>query len=252
MHISKQKVKDQFSKASSTYENSACTQYAMAKTLNSLLDAKSYQEVLEIGCGTGALSDLFASSHDFKSLVLNDISDSMLAVCWEKFRHDDRIAYLQADAENLHDIIDSKYSLIISNACFQWFKDLKQVLISLKDLLEDDGQILFSTFIEGNFLELKNTAGVSLHYLSEDCLTECLLDSGLDFEISVHQMHEYFSDAKAMLKSLKETGVTGLSNSVWTKGRLLKFIKDYESLYKDEKGVRLTWRYAFVKGRKIS
>lgn len=249
MQIDKQKVKEHFSKASGTYENSACVQYAMAKTLNGMIDKREYDSVLEIGCGTGVLSQLFVKKHSFLSLILNDLSDSMLEVCWQKFKEDDRITCLQADAENLPEIYKKRFSLIISNACFQWFKDLNGVLLNLKNSLKKDGSLIFSTFIEGNFQEISRIGNVGLKYLDEKSLRQSLNSSGLDYELIVKDEIQYFESVREMLRSFKKTGVTGLSNSVWTRSQVLRFIDEYESLYKDEKGVRLTWRYAFVKAR---
>ena len=237
MQIDKQKVKEHFSKASGTYENSACVQYAMAKTLNGMIDEREYDSVLEIGCGTGVLSQLFVKKHSFLSLILNDLSDSMLEVCWQKFKEDDRITCLQADAENLPEIYKNRFSLIISNACFQWFKDLNGVLLNLKNSLKKDGSLIFSTFIEGNFQEISRIGNVGLKYLDEKSLRQSLNSSGLDYELIVKDEIQYFESVREMLRSFKKTGVTGLSNSVWTRSQVLRFIDEYESLYKDEKGV---------------
>lgn len=247
MQIDKQLVRDHFSKASGTYEKSAGIQYSLAKRLNSMIDLKDYQKVLEIGCGTGALTGLFVNSHSFSSLLLNDLSDSMLEVCWQKFKSDERITFLQADAENISEILDYRFSLIISNACFQWFKDLQKVLLSLKGMLEKDGTLIFSTFIEGNFQEIRNTAHTGLNYLDEKALRNCIAKAGLDYEMHINEEFEYFDNAKEMLRSFKNTGVTGITGSVMTRSQVLKFLNDYELLYRDEKGVRLTWKYAFIK-----
>ena len=95
MQIDKQKVKEHFSKASGTYENSACVQYAMAKTLNGMIDEREYDSVLEIGCGTGVLSQLFVKKHSFLSLILNDLSDSMRDRATLPLEYMDNIAVIQ-------------------------------------------------------------------------------------------------------------------------------------------------------------
>ena len=48
-----------------------------------------------------------------------------------------------------------------------------------------------------------------------------------------------------MLKSFKQTGVSGLSHQIWTKQKLFDFTKAYEEL-RQAKGLPLTWVSYFV------
>ena len=85
MQISKDSIQKSFSKASKTYENSACVQNTMAHELVELLPKVSFESVLEIGCGTGLLSSLILNNLKLSSLTLNDLSLDMLNLCKEKF-----------------------------------------------------------------------------------------------------------------------------------------------------------------------
>ena len=249
--LTKETVASHFSKAASTYDTQATVQLEMAslllkKLLSYQKDNTAFNQILEIGCGTGQLSSMLMESLDFKKLVLNDFSEDMLLSCQKKFDGTNKsnlIDYMHADAEKLN--LDNKYDLIISNACFQWFKDLKKALNNFKSLLTADGIIAFTTFGEGNFKELKQSSSFGLDYLSRLQIETILQELDLEYSFEEKVTTSYFADIKAMLKSFKQTGVSGLSHQIWTKQKLFYFTKAYEEL-RQAKGLPLTWVSYFV------
>ena len=259
--LTKETVASHFSKAASTYDTQATVQLEMAslllkKLLSYQKDNTAFNQILEIGCGTGQLSSMLMESLDFKKLVLNDFSEDMLLSCQKKFDGTNKsnlIDYMHADAEKLKKVVsllyqsdlDNKDDLIISNACFQWFKDLKKALNNFKSLLTADGIIAFTTFGEGNFKELKQSSSFGLDYLSRLQIETILQELDLEYSFEEKVTTSYFADIKAMLKSFKQTGVSGLSHQIWTKQKLFDFTKAYEEL-RQAKGLPLTWVSYFV------
>ena len=55
--MSKFLVKERFRKCLKTYDDNAIVQKIMAQNLVSELEQKKYNKVLEIGCGTGILTN---------------------------------------------------------------------------------------------------------------------------------------------------------------------------------------------------
>lgn len=148
MQISKDNIQKSFSKASKTYENSACVQNTMAHELVELLPKVSFESVLEIGCGTGLLSSLILNNLKLSSLTLNDLSLDMLNLCKEKFEDTAFLKKINCtfskDADKLE--LTKLYSLIISNACFQWLKDLEQDLLNYTEHLDSEGVLALPSF----------------------------------------------------------------------------------------------------------
>lgn len=242
----KKHINRQFSKACDTYESDAFIQKKMAEHLMSMLCSKSYFKILEIGSGTGYLTSLIVNKLDYKSLCINDLSLNMLEHC--KNRFDNKVQnYLLGDAETLK--LKDCYSLIISNACFQWFSSFKNSLENFKNALDKDGEILFSTFIDGNFKELKSTLGVSIDYLDLSAIESVLKSLNLDYTIQTKSVKTHYNTVREMLKSFKNTGVSGLSNATWTKSKLISFEKQYKDLYSDDSGVYLSWELCFVRAK---
>ena len=113
--------------------------------------ANSSIRILELGCGTGyvteQLSNLFPKAH----ITAIDFAESMIAVAKTRQNVKNVMFYCE-DIERLQ--LEETYDVIISNATFQWLNDLKQVIRNLFHHLSIDGILLFSTFGQETFQEL--------------------------------------------------------------------------------------------------
>ena len=152
--IKKELVKKNFSKSVGSYDSFAKVQRHMAKELMKNLSVNlSEIKILEIGSGTGILTEKLIKNFPNARITLIDISESMIELCRQKFGN--KLEYIVDDAEN-HDF-DEKFDLIISNAAFQWFNNLEEVLNKYKTCLNKNGKIIFSTFAEGTYRELNES-----------------------------------------------------------------------------------------------
>ena len=152
--IKKELVKKNFSKSTNSYDNFANVQKHMAKELmKNLNDDLNEIKILEIGSGTGILTNYLISKYPNSQITLIDISESMIESCRNKFGN--RLNYIVSDAENYE--FENKFDLIISNATFQWFNNLSETVEKYKDILNENGKIIFSTFAEGTYKELNES-----------------------------------------------------------------------------------------------
>lgn len=87
---------------------------------------------------------------------------------------------------------------------------------------------------------------MGLEYIDKDTLETILEKTQCDYSIEKRELISYYPDVKTMLRSFKNTGVSGLTHSIWTKSRLNDFIKTYEDKYTTCNGVKLTWSYYLV------
>ena len=81
MICTKEKIRDAFSRSAATYDKESEVQAYIASELTRKLQEISPKTILEIGCGTGNLSKLLLDRYHPDSLVLNDISEKMIAIC---------------------------------------------------------------------------------------------------------------------------------------------------------------------------
>lgn len=142
-------IEKKFSVGAVAYDEVARVQPIVASRLAAQLTDKPVR-VLEIGCGTGALSVLLAKKFPSSELVFTDISPVMLKVCETKLRS--KGVFRIMDGENPDPSLGC-FDLIISSMAIQWFSDISQGLRRLSNLLTPGGTIGFSTLGKRNFFE---------------------------------------------------------------------------------------------------
>ena len=165
MFIDPKKVKKQFEKSFDKYNSNAIIQKELAKKLVEEVSkiGINYDKILEIGSGTGLLSKQISKNIKFEEYYANDLIPK------SKYYLDkilDKYEFIQGDAQKIK--LNKKLNLIISNAVFQWFKDLKKTSKYYSSLLDKDGIIAFSTFTQDNFKEIKELTGISLEYKTKN------------------------------------------------------------------------------------
>ncbi|MFM6905027.1 MAG: malonyl-ACP O-methyltransferase BioC, partial [Acinetobacter tjernbergiae] len=208
---------------------------------------KTFDSVLEIGCGSGNLTHLFHTHFHFDQLFLNDLYEDVD----QHFSTIQNIAWLIGDIEQLK--LPSGLDAVISSSALQWMTDLPALLQRIYDALKPKGYLGFSTFGENNLIEIKQLTGQGLNYYSLEALQQQLQENG--FEILLIQQaykQAYFDHPKSVLQHLKATGVTATAQSHrWTKQSLQQFYSDYQQFY-DEQGFSLTYHPIYVIARRIA
>lgn len=222
--MNKDLIQKRFAKNLDTYNDNAKIQKKMAERLLSFLDRKDFDDILEIGCGTGFLTQLVNEKFSFKTYTANDIVESC-----EKYVKEinPKINFIPADIEKAVENSDKKYDLIISNAVFQWVENLESFIKLLVSKLNDGGVLLFSTFGPENFREMNFVLGKTLPYYSANELQEIIKDYKNIVEQEMHVMA--FKTPKDILKHIKSTGVNALEMVSWTKSDMQKFENGYNN-----------------------
>ena len=222
--MNKDLIQKRFAKNLDTYNDNAKIQKKMAERLLSFLERKDFNDILEIGCGTGFLTQLVNDSFNFNTYTANDIVESC-----EKYVKEinPKINFIPADIEKAVENSDKKYDLIISNAAFQWVENLESFIKLLVSKLNDGGVLLFSTFGPENFREVNFVLGKTLPYYSANELQEIIKDYKNIVEQEMHVMA--FKTPKDILKHIKSTGVNALEMVSWTKTDMQKFENGYNN-----------------------
>lgn len=222
--MNKDLIQKRFAKNLDTYNDNAKIQKKMAERLLSFLERKDFNDILEIGCGTGFLTQLVNDSFNFNTYTANDIVESC-----EKYVKEinPKINFIPADIEKAVEKSDKKYDLIISNAAFQWVENLESFIKLLISKLNEGGILLFSTFGPENFREVNFVLGKTLPYYSAKELQEIIKDYKNIVEQEMHVMA--FKTPKDILKHIKSTGVNALEMVSWTKTDMQKFENGYNN-----------------------
>jgi len=235
------RVHQRFSRGLSTYQDAAVVQRRMADMLCEALEkataVRQFGTVLDLGCGTGLLTERFASCCTWQSLYLYDLIDAC-----QRF-HEQRLnAQFQKADINDYDNYPSP-DLILSGATFQWIHDLDALFNRLHRVLKPGGLLAFSTFGPDNLKEMHAIQEAGLAYLSTTALAEKLSAAGFELlHLETTQEVLSFSSPREVLEHLKATGVTASAkNSVWTKATLRSFEAEYAAFLTPDNRYPLTY-----------
>ncbi|MDR0766564.1 MAG: malonyl-ACP O-methyltransferase BioC [Odoribacteraceae bacterium] len=246
MEIDKEEIKQRFKRSETTYDDNAIVQRrATAKLARMLSASLNYVpgRVLEIGCGTGFLTDELRAMFPVEVLYLNDLVDE---ICLKTAaRHGIPPARcLPGDIESLP---LPSFDLIISASTFQWLDDPGAAFEKLARVLKRGKLMLFSTFGKYNLREIRLTTGGGLNYRSQDELIDLLSPWFKVTEILEEFRLVEFPGPLAILQHLKRAGtnVSG-DRSIWTKKRVNDFIADYNSRFALDGKVTLTYHPLYL------
>ena len=238
-------IRNRFRRGLDTYSEAADIQPRMADKLCSMIASyrTHFPDVLEIGAGTGLLTDRLDHSITWDRRMVNDL----VKECSRFHSHRGKTVFLPGDAEKLD--WGGTFDLICSNAAFQWMTDLPGFLKRLKSASNPDGLLAFSSFGPDNLKELTALTGAGLHYYSIEELTSMLERSCFQIHCAEAEKHiRKFADPLDILKEMRRTGVNASTGKAWwTPRKLAEFRKEYRNRFGDAEGeVSLTWNPACI------
>lgn len=229
MPIDNKHIKKQFEKSMENYDKNATVQDMMASKMVIELTkiSANFENILELGSGTGLLTKKITKNIKFKNYFANDLV--------EKSKN-----YIQKIIPNVMFLCGSalkikpskKMDLIISNAMFQWFENLDKSIDIIKLSLKRDGLLAFSTFSPENFKEITELTGLTLKYKSKEEIQEILQIKGFEILYCENFYEEInFKTPLELLAHMKNTGVNSLSEKTWTVKKVKDFCDKYSKKY---------------------
>ncbi|ELL5827019.1 malonyl-ACP O-methyltransferase BioC, partial [Campylobacter jejuni] len=205
------------------YEKHAKVQDFMGLKLCEILkDLKisHFEKVFEFGCGRGELSKKLQNFITFDEYLKNDILD---------FKENSNILIFDMNEISKQDLSKEKFDLIVSNATLQWL-DLKQIIPSLRDMLNQNGILLLSTFAKQNLKEIKQSTGFGLNYFSLNELEQIFKIYFNEVKITQELVELSFDNALDVFRHLKLSGVNSLGFYPLNKG----FLKEFEEKFQNK------------------
>jgi len=252
--VDKDLIACRFLRSLSTYEHAAIVQRHMAEQLVAELGAVSgadrFDRVLELGCGTGLLTERLIARCRPCRLVLNDLVRACAKTAdraRQRNPHLD-VQFLPGDMESLD--FPHPQDLIVSNAVFQWAADPQALLARMAALLRDGGILGVATFGPSNLREVTRLTGLSLAYRTAK---QWQTNLAAHYEvISVREDVQTlrFHSPREVLRHLKETGVNALDGRPWSRARITDFCRAYEATFAQQDEVPLTYHPIIITARK--
>ncbi|WP_419874681.1 malonyl-ACP O-methyltransferase BioC [Candidatus Pristimantibacillus sp. PTI5] len=283
MNIRTAAIQRQFNRSSAgSYDAHALVQRNMANRLAESLQegefgvGKDWSDILEIGCGTGALTERLVNDWSAASITALDIAPAMIKAAEQRLLMNTpnqsgnsqvapiRVSFLQADVETwAPDAPRASFDLIVSSACFQWLSDPKQTLGHLRRMLRAGGMLVFATFGPDTFHELHTSFddaylatgmqpqrhGLSFRPAEQwDSLLRETGFSNLRYEHSIQT--EKYDSVRDFLFSVKAMGASAseaVSKSGLNSRRLFaNMYKAYEEQFGLDGGIAASYELLFI------
>ncbi len=250
MGIDKQDIASRFRRSTESYEANATVQKQIVQHLAELLVVYVPQasRTLEIGCGTGLLSEkigrIWRDNHLYINDLVGEMCDKTLSRC-----HLPATRVIRGDIEQV--VLSETFDLIVSASTFQWLANPLATFAKLAAQLLPGGWLVFSTFGKDNFKELRSVTGQGLEYRSVAEL-QTLLPSELEVVYSEETCQVLtFKDPLEILRHVKKTGVNATdTNVVWTRGRMQTFAETYKMRFQQGGTCPLTYHPIYMVCRK--
>lgn len=254
--IEKNRVKNNFSKNILTYDKNAIVQAYMADDLLNFIDGEKYGKILELGCGTGLYSLKLTEKYIDSNFEFVDISDEMIEMAKKKIKNEN-VKFTVGDAEKIS--ISEEYNLVTGNAVIQWFNNLEDSLVKYYASLSLGGEMVFSTFGERTFCELKESyseAGLEYNYSQKFYTAEEIKNiaskNGWVVEIYEKDYVLKYDSLVEFLYSIKRIGASSALKGcrVLTKGSLKAVEQIYRDKFSDGENILSTNHILYIKIKK--
>ncbi len=249
MAHSTDRVQRSFSRSFDTYHQAAGPQGRIAERLvTDLRDCGApghFSSVLELGCGTGLLTQKLREAFVIGDLTLNDLAPEAGMTAQTA-----AATFLCGDALQVD--WPDRPDLITSASMIQWLADPAALLRRAADALAPGGWLAVSGFGPKQYHELAqigSSAGAPGLCRSEDLAASVQTEMEL-VTSGEHVQQLHFASPRLALKHLRQTGVNGRAKQFWTKSDLLQFSTDYTRRFGTDAGVPLTYHSVWIVARK--
>jgi malonyl-ACP O-methyltransferase BioC len=237
-----------------TYERAAVVQREMAAQLvASLFSAAGtnvFDDALELGCGTGLLTERLLEVCRFSRLILNDLVPECAQTA-RRFQNREpgvTLSFLPGDMETV-DLPDQQ-DLIASSAAVQWAADPRGLLARMAGRLRPGGVLAIASFGPSNLLEVSQLTGLSLDYCPAEEWRAALSGSCEILSESENRRTLWFPSAHDALRHLKQTGVNTLDSRSWSASDARRFCRAYDATFGRNGAVPLTYHPVYIVARK--
>lgn len=256
--IDKHAVALSFSRAAASYDGVANIQRWVISQLLARIDQdQPVQRVLDIGCGTGDLTQKIIDHVKPQTVFGLDIAEGMAKVAQQKLeRHNPvKCQTLCGDAEALP-LPNQHFDLLVSSFALQWCPNLQQVFAEAHRVLNDNGCFYFTLPVTDTLWELKRcwqqvdpiNSHVNDFYSEHDLRCAAHSIGFKKIEFTVVDRQEFYPDLKSLTQALKAMGAhnltQGRAKQLTGKGKIKQLINAYDQ-HREARGLPATWQVAF-------
>lgn len=261
VEVDKRILARHFSAGAARYDAAAELQRQLAAAVAAELAAVAprVRDLLEIGCGTGFLTQGLAERFPQARLTAVDLAPGMIEAARRRLAGRP-VAFLCADAEAL--TLPERFDAIASSATFQWFTRPEATLRRLAAHLRPSGLLVASIFIEGTLQELfaafrwaEEELGVppvphGPRLLPAAAWCRLFEAAGLAVEAAtVGEVVRTYPSPRAVVQAVKAIGANNAAGAAAPPRVVRAMLRLYEERFGDGQGVPATYRHLLIRGR---
>jgi len=228
-------MRARFARHAATYERHGKLQRAIADRLARMLPELSQPNVLEIGCGTGFLTQHLLARYPSGRFLITDIAGEMVEACAARFANGGQAQFQLLDGEAPPET--GKFDLIASSMVIHWFDDPLAGLKRLQARLAPAGELLYA--VSGpEFLKEWSTV---MH--AQGFAVEAPRTGGLPGILEEQHQEVAYGSARQLLADLRGTGAArplGDGRRL-TPGGLKRAVRQFDA----EHGGAATWHILY-------
>ena len=231
-------IRGRFSRAARSYHSAAEVQRAVARQLVSALDAEPPPErIIEIGCGTGVLTDLVLARFPAARLLAVDCAPGMVAEGERRFAGERRIEFRVADIRTFRP--RQRVPLLVSSCSLHWVQPVTLAMRGVFACLGPGGTAAVAIMLDGTLRELHEVRRAvvpdkapSGRLPTRTAVLRAVSEAGLELvDARRARIAECHATVEELLGSLHRRGVTGGPVSVGrthlTRGELGRVMAEY-------------------------
>lgn len=251
------KPQESFSKAAGVYDHFSALQKDIGSKIFEAISKKSASLILDVGMGTGWLTEKIAKKFPQRKVIGLDYAFGMVAQAKKR-----NISFvLQGDAQALP-FKNEKFDLIVSNCAYQWVSDIPKAFRENARVLKPKGEFYFTCFGPSTLKELRESLSKNIlgkasefhhwHLLKKDKMREALMSAGFkDIQVSSQERTESFKDLYDLLGWLKSIGANRAKRNIFVGRQLLsRASRYYGEHFPSPDGINATFEIIFGVVRK--
>ncbi len=268
--IDKAFVRKSFNASAASYDVHAGLQQRLASMLIDFagVGRPCLNRVLDIGMGTGSMTDLLVGRFSDAAVHGCDLAEGMISISREKL--DGRAAtdtFITADAEYLP-YRPQSFDLVVSNFTYQWLSSWQRAFSCVREILKPGGLFAFSAFGPQTFRELRKSfesaceetgfhSGRALALtISEHEILARLDSCGFDeIETTAFTVVEWYPGVIDLVRAIKGMGARNASvrrtRSPAVRTAWKRMVELYEHHYGGRRGVAATFEIIMCRGTKV-
>ena len=254
----RESITARFSASADTYDRHAGVQETAAEEVaRAASSLQGVRRILDVGCGTGILTEKLHARFPGSDICAIDISDAMIARARGRLCRAANVTWVTGDATRVNGM--APFELVVSSSSLHWMSPVAETFQHLSAALNAGGHFVFSLMLDGTLGELHASrrriaphkpVGTRLPTAGE--LQKYLDDAGLrTLNNTRSSLRMVYPSAIDLLRSIHEQGLTGGPFSGdgihLCRGELEQLVFDYDSHYGNHaEGVPATYEIMYA------